>query len=179
MQGTMRAEVLAIGDELTSGLRLDTNSQWLSLRLQELGIPVLRHATVADDLAAITEAFRHAAARCDVAVVTGGLGPTADDLTRQALAAAGGVELQLDEALLRHIQQLFQSRGREMPDRNRAQAMFPVGSRPIPNPNGTAPGIEMPLPRDGGGVCRLFALPGVPAEMRQMWFATVVPTLNG
>ncbi|NIP86065.1 MAG: CinA family nicotinamide mononucleotide deamidase-related protein [Planctomycetales bacterium] len=174
----MRAEVLAIGDELTSGQRLDTNSQWLSLRLQELGIAVVRHATVADELSAMTEALRHAAARCEVAIVSGGLGPTADDLTRQALAEAGGVELELDEFSLRHIQQLFQDRGRPMPDRNRVQAMFPTGSRPIPNPHGTAPGIEISLPRDGGGVCHTFALPGVPAEMQEMWFASVVPALT-
>ncbi|MGB6044872.1 MAG: CinA family nicotinamide mononucleotide deamidase-related protein [Pirellulales bacterium] len=178
MSRTMRAEVIAIGDELTSGQRLDTNSQWLSLRLQELGIPVIHHATVADDLEAIRTALRDAAGRSELLIVTGGLGPTADDLTREGLAAAGGVALELDEALLRDIEQMFTSRGRDMPARNRVQAMFPAGSQPIMNPNGTAPGIEMSLAGQGGGSCRVFALPGVPAEMREMWQQTVGPTIS-
>ena len=86
----MYAEVIAIGDELASGQRLDTNSRWLSQRLNELGIPVRFHATVADDVDAMTDVFRTAAARSDVIVASGGLGPTADDLTRDALAAGAG-----------------------------------------------------------------------------------------
>ncbi len=163
------AEVIAIGDELTSGQRLDTNSQWLSERLGELGCRVMYHTTVADDLEANRRVFETASQRADVVVSTGGLGPTADDLTREALAAAAGVELVLDAGSLEHIEHLFANRGREMPQRNRAQAMFPRGARPIFNPHGTAPGVAMEFARAGREPCRIFALPGVPAEMREMW----------
>src|SRR6478609_79909 len=103
----MNAEVISIGDELTSGQRLDTNSQWLSERLGELGIRVLYHTTVADDLDANLSVFRTAIARADVVVATGGLGPTADDLTREVLARVAGRELVLDEPSLEHIRELF------------------------------------------------------------------------
>jgi nicotinamide-nucleotide amidase len=173
----MRAEVIAIGDELTSGQRLDTNSQWISCRLAEIGIPVVLHAAVPDDLAAMTDLFCQTAARSDLAIITGGLGPTADDLTREALAAASHTELVTDEVSLRHIEELFVRRGREMPDRNRMQAMFPKGSRAIPNPHGTAPGIDMEITTHGRHRCRFFALPGVPAEMHEMWHTSVSPAV--
>ena len=96
----MQAEVISIGDELTSGQRLDTNSQWLSQQLGEIGVAVFYHTTVADDLAANVRVFAEAAARADVVIATGGLGPTADDLTREALATVLGVELVLDEPSL-------------------------------------------------------------------------------
>ena len=115
--------------------------------------------------------------RADVIVSTGGLGPTADDLTRECIANACGVDLVRDEAALDQIRALFARRGREMPPRNAVQAMFPRGSRVIPNPHGTAPGIEILVPRDGRSPARIFALPGVPAEMREMWTATVQPAL--
>src|SRR5437879_4256272 len=101
------AEVISIGDELTSGQRLDTNSQWLSQRLGELGVTVRFHTTVADDLAANVMVFQQAIPRADIVVASGGLGPTADDLTREALASATGVELMLDEPSLAHIRGLF------------------------------------------------------------------------
>ncbi|HWA98412.1 MAG TPA: CinA family nicotinamide mononucleotide deamidase-related protein [Pirellulales bacterium] len=173
----MRAEVISIGDELTSGQRLDTNSQWLSQRLNDLGVAVIVHATVADELETSLEVFRAAAERADVVVSTGGLGPTADDLTREALARLTGAELLLDEAELAHLKSLFARRQRPMPERNVVQAMFPRGSRVIPNPEGTAPGIAIEVPRARGGVCRWFALPGVPAEMFQMWDGSVRPAL--
>lgn len=169
----MQAEVVSIGDELTSGQRLDTNTQWLSERLGELGIRVVYHTTVADDLEANVRVFRQAAERADVVVATGGLGPTADDLTREALAEAAGVSLVLDEPMLAYIRNLFAKFGRDMPERNTVQAMYPEGSQPIANPSGTAPGIDIRLPREGGGTCRVFALPGVPAEMYKMWHETV------
>lgn len=169
----MQAEVISIGDELTSGQRLDTNTQWLSERLGELGIRVLFHTTVSDDLEANVRVFREAAQRADLVVCTGGLGPTADDLTREALAQAAGVPLVLDEGMLEHIRNLFSLFGREMPKRNIVQAEFPEGSLPIANPSGTAPGIDIKLPREDGGTCRVFALPGVPAEMYSMWHETV------
>ncbi len=174
----MRAEVISIGDELTSGQRLDTNSQWLSQRLGELGIRVLYHTTVADDLAANIDVFRAALARAELIVVTGGLGPTADDLTREALAAAVGRELYLDEAALAEITGLFTKRGRAMPERNRVQAQFPIGSRIVPNPHGSAPGIDLTFTRPDQSTSRIFCLPGVPAEMREMWAMTIVPAIQ-
>src|SRR5687767_4150978 len=118
----MRAEVIAVGDELITGQRLDTNSQWLSERLTELGIEVAFHTTIGDKLTDNVAAFAAAIVRADIVVITGGLGPTADDLTREALAQAMGVGLVRDEASLEHIRQLFASRGREMPERNAVQA---------------------------------------------------------
>lgn len=175
----MFAEVISIGDELTSGQRLDTNSQWLSQQLGDLGIRVLYHTTVGDDLTANVDVFRNAVRRADLIVVTGGLGPTEDDLTRQALADTFGVELRLDEPSLEHIQNLFrQRRNRDMPPANRIQAMFPAGANVIPNRHGTAPGIDMRQSRADRGDVRVFALPGVPAEMREMWHETVAPAIE-
>ncbi|HND53564.1 MAG TPA: competence/damage-inducible protein A, partial [Pirellulaceae bacterium] len=127
----MIAEVISIGDELTSGERLDTNSQWLSQRLGELGIRAMYHTTVADDMAANVAVFRTALERADLVVSTGGLGPTADDLTRQALAEAAGVDLVQDDGALAHIRALFARRKREMPPANLVQALFPRGSRVV------------------------------------------------
>lgn len=174
----MIAEVISIGDELTSGERLDTNSQWISQQLGALGVQVLYHTTVADDLAANQRVFREAIARVDLVVATGGLGPTADDLTREALAGVTGVELVLHEPSLAHIRGIFARYQREMPERNVLQAMFPRGSRPIFNPGGTAPGIELDAPRPQGGNCRVFALPGVPAEMHEMFRQSVAPAIE-
>ncbi|MEK6237153.1 MAG: competence/damage-inducible protein A, partial [Planctomycetales bacterium] len=173
----MRAEVIAIGDELTSGQRVDTNSAWISARLLEIGVPVLHHSTVGDDLDANIQVFRQAIDRADVIVATGGLGPTADDLTRDAVAAAVGAELELHQPSLEHIRNLFARRGSQMPESNQVQAMFPQGSNPIPNPEGTAPGIRMDVPRAGRNACRMVCLPGVPAEMKQMWEATAAGDL--
>lgn len=168
----MFAEIVAVGDELSSGQRLDTNSQWLSQRLSELGCVVTRHTTIGDQMEVNISALREAAARCQVLVISGGLGPTQDDLTRQALAEAFNRPLQLDLPSLEHIQQLFARRGRGMPERNRIQAMFPSGALTIPNPFGSAPGIDMSV-NLGPQACRIFALPGVPAELKQMWHETV------
>ncbi|MDX1944806.1 MAG: CinA family nicotinamide mononucleotide deamidase-related protein [Pirellulaceae bacterium] len=174
----MRAEIIAIGDELTTGQRLDTNSQWLAERLGEIGVPVAFHTTVGDQLADNLLVFRQACERADIVVASGGLGPTADDLTRQALAEVAGVPLVQDDASLAHIRSLFARRKREMPPANLIQAQFPQGSRPIPNPHGTAPGIDCEIPRAVGKPARVFALPGVPAEMKEMWAATVSPAIQ-
>lgn len=173
----MHAEVISIGDEMTSGQRLDTNCQWLSQQLADLGVRTLYHTTVGDDLAANIRVFREAAARADILIATGGLGPTADDLTRQVVADVMGVELVMQQEALDHIKSLFARRKRPMPDRNVIQAMFPRGSRVVPNPHGTAPGIDADLPRADGSTARLFCLPGVPAEMKEMFAATVAPAL--
>jgi nicotinamide-nucleotide amidase len=132
---------------------------------------------VSDDLAANVRVFREAADRADLIICTGGLGPTADDLTRQALAEAAGVDLVLDEPALEHIRALFARRQRPMPPRNEIQAWFPRGSRVIPNPHGSAPGIDFDLPRSGRTPARFFCLPGVPAEMQEMWEQTVAAAI--
>ena len=165
----MHAEILSIGDEIASGQLLDTNSQWLSQRCEGLGIRVLYHTTVGDDLEPLVQVIRHAIRRSDVIVVTGGLGPTADDLTRQAIADAAGQPLVFNQQAMDHIRGLFARRKREMPKQNDVQALFPRGSTMIPNPHGTAPGIAMQAPRERTTPCHLFALPGVPAEMKEMW----------
>ncbi|MDZ4848492.1 MAG: molybdopterin-binding protein [Pirellulaceae bacterium] len=169
----MRAEIISIGDELTSGQRLDTNSRWLSAQLADLGVQTAFHTTVGDSLSDNIDAFRTAARRVDLVVCTGGLGPTADDLTREAMSEAFEKPLELRQEALAHIESLFARRRRPMPDRNRSQAMFPVGAAIIPNPHGSAPGIDMTV----DGPCRFFALPGVPAEMIQMWNETVLRRL--
>src|SRR3954469_15012965 len=143
----MKAEILSIGSELTSGQNLDTNSQWLDLRLAEIGIPVGWHTTVADDLEDNAAAFRIAAGRAGLVLITGGLGPTQDDLTREALAKAAGVELVFPPESFEQIQAMFARRGRTMPERNRVQALFPAGAEPVPNAHGTAPGVWMRLGR--------------------------------
>ena len=173
----MQAEVIAIGDELTTGQRLDTNSQWLSTELGLLGIPVLFHTTVCDTLEAGADAFRIAAARCDLVVATGGLGPTADDLTRDVLAVVSGQPLELSAPALEAVESRFARRAVAMPESNRRQAMFPRGTRIIPNPDGTAPGIDLDVRRPDGGTSRIIALPGVPSEMREMWRGTVASAL--
>lgn len=170
--------MISIGDELTSGQRLDTNSQWLSQQLGELGIAVQFHSTVADELQAMESVFRVAVDRADIVVMTGGLGPTADDLTRDAIAAITGSQLILDEESLKGIEARYRVRGREMPANNRQQATFPVGSRVIPNPLGTAPGIEMGVSRADNKTAWLFSMPGVPAEMKPMWHQQVVPAIR-
>ena len=173
----MRGEIIAIGDELTTGVRLDTNSQWVAQQLGDLGVDVLFHTAVGDELAPMVQVLRMAAQRADVVVCTGGLGPTADDLTREALAACAGVSLVQNDEALAHIRSLYARRKRPMPERNIVQAMFPIGSRVIDNPHGTAPGIDLDLPKEPGGVSRFFALPGVPAEMKEMFSATVAPAI--
>lgn len=165
----MHAEIIAIGTEITSGAKLDTNSQWLSQRLADLGVATRYHSSVADDFEANVEVMRLALQRADVVLVTGGLGPTRDDLTRQALAAAAGVTLREDPESLRAIEEYFASRGRPMPASNRVQAHLPEGSEVIPNPIGTAPGIWMEIQRPGRHACRLAAFPGVPSEMKPMF----------
>lgn len=174
---TATAEVISIGDELTSGARLDTNTQWLSQRLGELGVSVRFQTTVGDLLEEHIEVLRIATARADLVVTSGGLGPTADDLTRDALAAVSGKPLVQSDAALAHIESLFTRRGRTMPPRNQVQAMFPEGAAEIFNPRGTAPGIDLLVPSESGRRSRIFALPGVPDEMKEMFVETVMPRI--
>ncbi|MFL5327892.1 MAG: competence/damage-inducible protein A [Gemmataceae bacterium] len=168
----MDAEIISIGTELTTGQNLDTNCQWLSQRLAEHGIAVRFHTTIGDNLDDNISAFRIAAERVQLVVITGGLGPTLDDLTRDALAKAANVELVFHQELFDGIAQMFRERSRPMPERNRVQAYLPAGAEPIPNPRGTAPGVWMQL-----GNSRVAALPGVPSEMREMFEQWLSPRL--
>jgi len=171
----MEAEIFANGDEITSGKILDTNSQWLSRELEDLGVSVRFHTAVEDELDDMVDVLRIAMNRVDLIVWTGGLGPTADDLTRQAFADAAGVPLVEDATSLRQIQEIYQRRGSTMAPNVRAQAFQPQGALPIRNPNGTAPGIDLtvkrkpPIPEGRLDTIRLLAYPGVPAEMMEMW----------
>ncbi len=172
----MQAEIISCGDELVSGKILDTNARWLSQKLIEQGVTPLYHTTIGDDLRAMVDVLRIASNRADLILWTGGLGPTADDLTRQAIAELAGVELVKNESSMAHIQAVFQRLGREMPKANETQAYQPKGADAIFNPHGTAPGIDMTIKRqdavpEGRFDCyRVLAYPGVPAEMREMWF---------
>ena len=176
----MHAEIVSVGTEITSGAKLDTNSQWLSLELAEVGIPVVAHTTIADELDAMIGAFRTASERSDIVLITGGLGPTLDDLTRNALAGMLGKPLQMHEPSLDYLRQFFARRNRPMPERNVSQAMFPEGSEPLPNPRGTAPGIWVVVPRPSRlSPCRIAAMPGVPSEMKVMFRQQVLRRLDG
>jgi nicotinamide-nucleotide amidase len=169
----MRAEIISIGSELVSGQSLDTNSQWLSQELSALGIVVAFHTTLGDVLSDHVGVFRTAFDRADLVVMTGGLGPTQDDLTRQALADCAGVPLVEDAESLAAIAAMFARRKRVMRERNRVQALFPQGARPLPNRVGTAPGIWMRI-----GRATITCLPGVPSEMKLMFGEQVVPRLR-
>jgi nicotinamide-nucleotide amidase len=169
----MRAEIISIGSELVSGQSLDTNSRWISQELSSLGIPVAFHTTLGDVLDDHRAVFQNACDRAELVVITGGLGPTQDDLTREALAECAGVPLVEDPESLSAIAAMFARRNRAMPDRNRVQAVFPKGAEPLPNPVGTAPGIWMRL-----GKATIACLPGVPSEMKVMFQGQVVPRLK-
>jgi len=169
----MRAEIIAIGSELVSGQALDTNSQWLSQQLSDLGIVVAFHTTLGDILDDHLAAFRAAFQRTELVLVTGGLGPTQDDLTREALAECAGVPLVEHPESLAAIAAMFARRNRVMTERNRVQALFPRGADPLPNQIGTAPGIWMQVGRTS-----IVCLPGVPVEMKLMFQQEVVPRLR-
>jgi nicotinamide-nucleotide amidase len=173
MESTMRAEIISIGSELVSGQSLDTNSRWLSQQLGSLGIPVAFHTTLGDDLEDHRSAFRAAFDRADLVIMTGGLGPTQDDLTREALADCAGEPLIEDPGSLTAIEAMFTRRNRVMTERNRVQAQFPRGAEPLENPIGTAPGIWMRI-----GRATVACLPGVPSEMKKMFQEQVVPRLR-
>ncbi len=166
------ASIVSIGTELTLGQTVDTNSAWIAARLAALGVRAERHVTVPDELLPICEALTSAAQASDVLIVTGGLGPTDDDLTRVALATASGEALVFDAAGFEQIRAYFAQRNRRMPEPNRAQAMRPRGAAAIANTCGTAPGLAMTLL---GRPC--FALPGVPFEMKAMFDRDVAPAL--
>ncbi len=169
----LKAEILAIGDELVDGQSLDTNSQWLAEQLALLGFEVERFTVVRDQEAALTAAILQCCSRADVVIATGGLGPTQDDRTREASAAAAGTPLEFHESSWAHIQELFERRGREASESNRRQAFLPASSQVLENRWGTAPGFAVTIDK-----AVFYALPGVPREMRRMFSASVVESLR-
>jgi len=171
----MRAAILAVGDELTLGQKTDTNSAWLAERLMAAGILTIEHRTLPDDRGAIAVAVAELAARSDLLLVTGGLGPTDDDLTRVALGdvLAPGRALVRDEGAERRLRRWFEGRRRPMPATNLSQAMRPETMDMVPNPHGTAPGLRG---RHGG--CVIFAMPGPPREMEPMFVQHVMASLR-
>ena len=168
----MKAEVLTIGDELLRGEIIDSNKALLSQRLLDLDIETRFQTSVRDDPPDMRDAFRRAASRCDCVLVSGGLGPTRDDLTAQVLAKSFGLELELDEDALEGIRAFFRQVGREMTENNESQAYFPSGAEVLPNPIGTAPGFAL----EAQGAL-FFAMPGVPRELQRMLDEQVIPRL--
>lgn len=167
------AELLTIGDEILYGQIVDTNSQWMSVELDKVGIKVIRKTSVGDVESEILTAFAEAEKRADIILITGGLGPTSDDLTKPLLAKYFGCELKLHEEALEELSAYFKSRGRELTDTNKQQAFLPVCCTKITNPVGTAPGMW--FERNG----KVFmSMPGVPHEMKKMMTERVIPKLK-
>jgi nicotinamide-nucleotide amidase len=170
----VKVETLAVGTELLLGDLVNGNAAWLGRRLAEAGLEVTRGAVVGDDVEEIADAVREALVRADAVVLTGGLGPTQDDLTRDALARLAGVPLRRDEGLAQALLDRYTALGRRFPERNLVQADVPEGATALPNPEGSAPGLRVEV---GAGVA--YALPGVPHEMETMFIASVLPDLLG
>jgi nicotinamide-nucleotide amidase len=169
----MRCEILAIGTELLLGQIVDTNSAWIGEQFAASGIDSFEHRAVGDNQARIVAALRDQLSRSDAVLICGGLGPTQDDLTRDAIAELMGVPLVRHDELAETIAQMFRARVRDMPQNNLRQADIPEGGEAIPNPIGTAPGLRCEL--EGGKI--VYAVPGVPYEMKQMVADHVVPDL--
>lgn len=169
----MKAEVLTIGDELLRGEIIDSNKSFLSDRLLRLDVETRWHTSVRDEPPDMTDAFCRAASRSEVVLVSGGLGPTRDDLTSQVLADSFGLELVVDEEALAGIRGFFTAVGREMTENNAKQAWFPRGSEVLANPIGTAPGFRLRV-----GQTDFFCMPGVPRELARMMDEQVLPRLT-
>jgi nicotinamide-nucleotide amidase len=169
----MRAEIIGVGTEILLGQIANTNAQWMSQRLAEIGVDVLHHQAVGDNVPRIAEAITLALSRADVVVLTGGLGPTGDDVTRQAIAQALRRTVSRRPEIEDFLREKFRRLGREMPESNLVQADVPEGARYILPERGTAPGLVTDGP-DG----RLYAVPGVPAEMREMMEGVILPELR-
>ena len=168
----MRCELVAVGTELLLGQVVDTNSVWLSEQLAASGIDCHFHSSVGDNVERIASVLHLALDRSDAVIVSGGLGPTQDDITREAIASVMGVPLERDEAVLARIRSLFEERGREMVASNERQADVPVGAVVIPQTRGTAPGLVCAV-----GDKVLYAMPGVPDELKDMASRAVLPDL--
>lgn len=171
------AAVLSVGDELVLGQTLDTNSKWLSMRLLEAGVVPKFHMTVPDDLVAQRDAIVHLSRLVDVIIISGGLGPTSDDLTREAVALATQDHLVEDEISLTQIEAWYEARGRAMPPINRVQALRPSRGQSIPNLHGTAPGITATL-RSDHHACDVYCIPGPPNEMMPMFETQIMRRLR-
>jgi nicotinamide-nucleotide amidase len=170
---SIHAELLTIGDEILYGQIVDTNSQWMSVELSNAGIKVIRKTTVADQESEILTAFAEAEKRADIVLITGGLGPTNDDLTKPCLVKHFNCGLELHEEALAEVTEFFKSRGRELTEVNRQQAFLPECCVKVTNKLGTAPGMW--FERNG----KVFvSMPGVPWEMKQMMSDTVIPKLK-
>lgn len=169
----MRAEIVGVGTEILLGQICNNNAQWISERLAEIGWDVLFHQAVGDNVERIADAFRLALSRADAVIATGGLGPTQDDITREGLAAALGVGLVRQPAIERFLREKFASMGRSMPGSNLQQADVPEGGRHILPQRGTAPGLICQTPEGR----RVYVVPGVPSEMREMVGGTILPEL--
>jgi nicotinamide-nucleotide amidase len=169
----MTCAVLSIGTELTRGELVNSNAAWLAAGLTDLGFEVVEHDSVDDDRGRIIEALERLAKFAEVIVCTGGLGPTTDDLTTAAVAAALGVPVVRDEASLDHIRRRFERVGRPMSESNAKQADFPEGANVLANPIGSAPGFEVAFHK-----ARAFFMPGVPSEMKRMFDEQVVPRIR-
>lgn len=182
----MRCDVVAVGSELLLGEIVDTNSAWIGGQLALAGIDSLFQTKVGDNLGRIVTALEQALGRSDAVIVCGGLGPTQDDITRDALARVMGVELDLDDDVAARIEAMFSSRGRRMSANNLRQAEVPVGATAIADPQpGTAPGLICPVGAAGGGSTAgggggkvIYAVPGVPAEMRLIVTEAIIPDLQ-
>jgi len=174
----MTGTILSIGDELVLGQTVDTNSAWLSQQLAAIGCIILRHLTIGDHQLQIESALRESAQLSDVVLISGGIGPTEDDLTRQALASVMNEPLELNATWLAELEKFFSQRGRPMPPMNRIQAMIPRGASMIFNHAGTAAGIKTTLQRSDGKPCRVYVMPGVPKEMKKMFQTSVLPELQ-
>ncbi len=169
----MKAEILTIGDEILIGQITNTNSVWIAQELNLIGIKIVHMASVADDEAAIVTAFDNAAERADLVFITGGLGPTKDDITKKTFSNYFNAELVLDEKVLQHVSSFFIKRGKEVTEINRNQALIPKGCTVIHNPNGTAPGMWMKKDRTV-----FISMPGVPYEMKAMMTETILPKIK-
>ncbi|MCG3139707.1 MAG: putative competence-damage inducible protein [Anaerolineae bacterium] len=169
----MRAEILSIGTELLLGEIVDTNAAWLAQQCAALGVDVYFRTTVGDNVGRIAAALQTAMRRADVIITTGGLGPTVDDVTREAVAQAVGAPLVLNHALVEQIRARFEKWGRGMSENNVRQAYIPQGATPVENPVGTAPCFIV----DHAG-CSIFVLPGVPREMKYLTETRVLPWLR-
>ena len=168
----VKAEILTIGDELLRGEIVDSNKAFLSDRLLGLDVQTRHHVSVCDDPEDMIDTFRRADARSDIVLVSGGLGPTRDDLTADVLAQTFGRKLVLDEAVLEKIRAFFRGVGREMTDNNAKQAWVPEGAEVLPNPIGTAPGFFLET-----GAAAFFCMPGVPRELERMMDEQVLPRI--
>lgn len=173
----MRIEIINTGTELLLGNTLNTHGGWFGRQLFAMGLRVARQATVPDG-DAIREAFEEMVVRADVLLITGGLGPTSDDLTREIVAETLGLELHQDEQALRTLESFFALRGRPMAPANLRQAFVPTGADVLPNPNGTAPGLYLPPRINSRSSCAIFLLPGPPRELYPMFHEEVVPRLR-